>query len=276
MSRLVRLVSLVLASLLAAFLVGTPAQSAPRSPDPEVVEHAAPASTRSAARAVPAVVDSDVYVSGLTPSSWTYFAVAGHLTLRLRSGSTTAWSGSLVDYVGNKAYKASADSTDPNAPVLKLEARNGTFSFTMGSSFGTGFYTGTAKSKPSGLEVPLDRIGLTATAHRVTSASYAITLAERSGAMNDPVEYRGTLTVVYDANGRISGGQVTVTNGKGKNVTHALKSSGYYSSGYFYTVAQVDKKYFGLTATVSGTSISGYGFAADGSKTSQWLLNGNA
>ena len=82
--------------------------------------------------------------------------------------------------------------------------------------------------------------------------------------------------MAYDANSRVSGGQVTVTNAKGKNVTHGLKSSGYYGSTYFYTVAQVDKTYFGLTATVTGTSISGYGFAAAGAKTSQWVLSGTA
>ena len=84
------------------------------------------------------------------------------------------------------------------------------------------------------------------------TASYSIVLTERSGLVTDPIEYVGTLTLARDANGRISGGQVTVTNAKGKVVTHALKSSGYSSSGYFYTVAQVDKTYFGLNATISG------------------------
>lgn len=275
MSRLVRLASLALAVLLTAFLVGSPAQASPRSPDPEVVQHAAPASTRSTARAIPAAVDSDVYVSASTATGHAYFVVAGHLTLRLRSGSATAYQGSLVDYVGNKAYRASADATDAGAPMLKLEGKNGKFTFRLDAGFGGSVYTGTATSKPSKLKVPLSTIFFVGSAHSVRTASYDIVLTERSGSINNPVEYAGTLTMAYDANNRISGGQVTVTSSKGKTVTHALKSSGFWSSGYFYTLAQVDKKYFGLSATTTGTIISGFAFAADGSRTTQWVLSGN-
>ena len=117
---------------------------------------------------------------------------------------------------------------------------------------------------------------LGATAHKTSSRSYGITLTERSGAINDPFEYVGTLTLVYDANGRISGGSVTVSNSKGKNVTHSLTSSGYSSSAYFYTVAKIDKTYFGINATISGSFVNGYAFGASGSKTTQWLLSGTA
>ena len=276
MSRLVRLASLALAVLLTAFLVGAPAQASPRSPDPEVVQRAAPASTRSTARAIPAAVDSDVYVYATTGTLRTYFVVAGHLTLTLKPGSMTAYRGTLVDYVGNKSFKASADASDASAPVLKLEGRNGKFTFKLGATFGSDFYSGTATSKPSKLKVPLSKIVFAGAAHSVKTASYNITLTERSGSINNPVEYAGTLTMAYDANSRISGGQVTVTNSKGRTVTHALKSSGYYSSSYFYTLAQVDKKYFGLAANFSGTSFNGFAFGTDGSKTTQWVLSGNA
>lgn len=268
-----RVLSLVLASLLAVFLIGAPAQAGPRSPDPELVQPAARTSVRAPEKALPAI-DSDVYVYALTPSIRSYFVVAGHLLLAPKSGSSTQWSGSLVDYVGNKSYKASADTSNPTAPTLKIASKNGTFTFKMDQYFGSGFYSGTTLTKPSKLKVPLAQIALYASAHTTNTASYHFVLSERSGSIYNPIEYAGTLTIVYDSNQRISGGQVTVTNTKGKNVTHALKSSGFYNTGYFYTVAQVDKKYFGLTATVTGTSFSGYGFGTDGSKTTQWVING--
>ena len=271
-----RFISLVLGGLLAVLLVGAPAQAGPRSPDPEVVQPPARSATRAAAKVAPAAVDSDVYVYANTPTFRLYFVVTGHLRLRLKSGSTTKYDGSFVDYVGNKSYKASADASDAGAPTLKLESKNGKFAFAMDSSFGTSFYGGSATSKPSKLKTPLSSIHFGASAHVTKTASYSIVLSERSGGINNPIEYAGALTIAYDANGRISGGQVTVTDSKGKNVTHALKSSGYYGSGYFYTVAQVDKKYFGLTGTVTGTSVNGYGFLADGSKTTQWVLSGTA
>lgn len=276
MSRLVRLVSLVLAGLPAAFLVAAPAQAGPRSPDPELAQTATRAVPRSAATVLPAAIDSDVYAYTSTPSFRLYFVVAGHLRLALKSGSSTQYAGSFVDYVGNTATRASADASNAAAPVLRLEGKNGKFTFRMDPNFGSAFYGGAATSKPSQLKVALTQIFFGATSHSIRTASYAMTLSERSGRISSPVEYTGTLTIAYDANGRISGGQVTVTGSKGTNVTHALKSSGYYSSGYFYTVAQVDKKYFGLTGTVLGTSIDGYGFAADGSRTTQWVLSGTA
>lgn len=270
-----RLVSLVLAGLLVVLLVGAPAQASPRVPDPELVQQAGPPASRSAARA-PGTIDSDVYAYASTPKSRIYFVVAGHLKLSLKSGSSTKYGGALVDYVGNKSYKASADASDPAAPVLKLEGKNGKFSFKLDQYFGSAFYSGSALSKPSKLKAPLSQITFAGASHVTRTASWNIVLSERSGAINNPIEYAGAMTIAYDANGRISGGQVTVTDAKGKNVTHALKSSGYYSSGYFYTVGQVDKKHFGLTATISGTSLNGYAFAADGSKTSQWVLSGTA
>ena len=47
-------------------------------------------------------------------------------------------------------------------------------------------------------------------------------------AFNDPFEYTGSLTMVYDGNYRISGGQISVTNRKGKVVTRSLTQSGYF------------------------------------------------
>ena len=129
--------ALVLAALLAVFLVGTPASAGPRPSDPEVRQPAARATERSAARVAPAVVDSDVYVYAVTPKSRLYFVVAGHLKLTLKSGSTTKYGGSFVDYVGNKSYKASADAGDAAAPVLKLEGKNGKFSFQLDQYFGS-------------------------------------------------------------------------------------------------------------------------------------------
>jgi hypothetical protein len=272
-----RVITALLGAVLTAGLVA-PAQANPRSPDPEQV-HPALARGRAASpslSAAPATVDSDVYAYVLTPSSSTYFVVAGHLKLQLRSGSTTAYTGSLVDYVGNRSYKASVDATDAGAPILKLEGRNGKLRITLGSSFGSSFYSGTATSVPSELKVPAGKVSFIASAHSTRSASYAITLTERSGPIHNPFEYVGTLTMVYDANNRISGGQVTVTNGKGKNVTHGLSSSGYYSSSYFYTTAKVDQTSMGLSGTFSGTSFSGHGFAGSGSKTSQWVITGTA
>ncbi|GAA3574551.1 hypothetical protein GCM10022197_34490 [Microlunatus spumicola] len=274
MSRPLSLVSLVLAGLLPVLLVGAPASASPRSPDPEVTQAPARSADRSAAKVAPATVDSDVYVYTTTASSRTSFLVAGHLTLTLKSGSMTSYKGSLVDYNGQKSYKASADTTDVSAPVLKLEGKNGKFTITTSSSFGGTYYSGTATSKPSKVKLPLSSIALSASAHSTHTATYSFILSERTGALNNPVEYVGTLTMAYDANGRISGGQVTVTNAKGKVVTNALKSSGYYGGGSFYTVAKVDKKHFGLSATLSGSSFSGYGFGADGSKTTMWVLSG--
>lgn len=270
-----RSLGLVLAAVLALLLVGTPASAAPPRPDPEVAQSASRPAARSAAKA-PASVDSDVMAYALTAKGRSYFVLSGHLRLALKSGSTTKYKGSLVDYTGNTSYKASADAGDPTAPVLKLEGKNGKFSFQLDQYFGGSSYSGQALTKPAKLKVPPTEVGFSAGAHVTKTASYSIVLTERAGAINNPIEYLGTLTMAYDANGRISGGQVTVTSAKGKNVTHALKSSGYYNATYFYTVAQVDKKYFGLSATVSGTGVNGFGFAVDGSRTSQWVLSGTA
>ena len=270
-----RVLVALLPALLAAGLVATPAQASPRSPDPELPVVVAPGPvTAGSARKAPATIDSDVDASVTSPSFRAYFVVAGRLKLQLKSGSTTKYTGSLVDYVGNKSYSASADATNPTAPKLKLKSKNGSFEFVMTSSFGSTFYSGTGTKIPAKLKVDADQVYIGATTHSARSASYAITLTERSGPINNPFEYVGTLTLVYDANYRISGGSVTVSNSKGKNVTHSLSSSGNSSSGYFYTVAKVDGTSMGLTGTVSGTSLTGYAFGGSGSKTSQWVLNG--
>lgn len=278
-----RFLSLVLTGLLAVLLVGAPAQASPRSPDPERVQPAArvdagPRPGDSVARrAIPMAIDSDVYVYTATPTSRTYFVVTGRLKLKLRDGSTTAYRGTFVDYVGMRSYKASADASDAAAPTLKLETRNGKFTFRTGASLGSSFYSGTATARPAALEVPTNQVFLNASSHAVHSASYDIVLSQRTGVINHPIEHTGTMTIVYDANNRISGGQVTVSNRKGKNVTHTLSNSGYYSTaGYLYTVAKIDTTYFGITATVSGTTFNGFGFAGSGASTTQWVISGTA
>ncbi len=271
-----RLTTALLGAALTAGLVAGPAQANPRGPDPELVRPTvASAPARSSSARAQASIDSDVYALATSSTSHFYFVIAGRLKLQLKSGSSTRYAGSLIDYVGNKSYDASADATNPLATTIKLKTRNGTFEFTATSPLSDDV-SATATKVPSKLHVPADQVHLSANAHSASSRSYSITLTERSGAINNPFEYVGTLTLVYDANSRISGGSVTVSNSKGKNVTHALSNSGFSSAGQFYTVAKVDKSYFGLTGTVVGTSVSGYAFAGNGAKTSQWVFVGSA
>lgn len=272
-----RLITASVAGVLSAGLLGAPAHAGPRSPDPELVQRADAHEheTPSSARVVPATIDSDVDAF-VTAHSIAYFVVAGRLQLQLRSGSTTTYTGSFVDYVGNKSYKASADATNPGAPTLKLKSKNGTFEFLATSSFGGSYWSGTGTSVPSKLKVSAEQVYLGAAPHSATTTSYAIRLTERSGAINNPFQYTGSLTLVHDANFRISGGSITVSNSKGKIVTNPVNNSGSSNGGSFYTVAKVDKTYFGLTGTVSGTTLGGYGFGGSGAKTTQWVLNGTA
>ena len=263
----------LLASLLAFCLAAAPVQASPRPPDPELAQPQTarpPSRSSGSERSLASTIDSDVFAYAQTPNLSSYFVVAGHLQLQLTSGSTTKYKGTLVDYVGNKSYDASADATDPDAPTLKFKSKNGTFRFAMSSSF----TSGTGLSVPSKLKQPAERVYLYASTHSTRSASYSIRLTERTGAISSPYEYNGTLTVVYDNNYRISGGQITVTNGKGKIVTNALKNSGFHGTSNFYTVAKVDKKYFGLSGTLDGGDLLGFGFLTAGSKTSQWSLVG--
>lgn len=270
-----RLTIALLGAVLAVGLVA-PAQAEPRSTDPELVQRADTHERATASGRAPATIDSDVYAYAISPGSGVYFVIAGRLKLQLKSGSTTKYKGSLIDYTGNKSYDASADATNPAAPKLKLKTKNGTFELTATSSFGTTFYSATGTKVPSKLHVAASTVYFGATSHSTSSRSYGIRLTERSGPINDPFEYVGTLTLVYDANNRISGGSVTVSNSKGKNVTHSLTNSGLSSSGSFYTVARIDKTYFGLSGTIAGTSLNGYAFGGGGSKTTQWILSGTA
>lgn len=274
-----RVLTGLLASLLALAVVAAPAQAGPRPPDPERANPPASARPRTSAAspdAAPAVIDSDLYAYAQTPSFRTYFVVAGHLKLKLKSGTTNRYSGTFVDYVGNKSSKATANTINPAAPKLSFTSKNGKFLFQLDANFGGTFYSGTGLTVPATLKTPAGQVSVAAQPHAVRSATYDVVLSERSGPVSNPFEYVGTLTLVYDANSRISGGQITVTDSKGRNVTHSLRNSGFYSSTYFYTVAQVNKTYFGLTATVTGTSFSGFGFAGGGSTTSQWIVNGTA
>jgi hypothetical protein len=269
-----RPVTALLGVVLAAGVVAVPAQASPRGPDPELARPAAAdaQARRPAVTPATATIDSDVNAVTTSPGSVAYFVVAGRLQLHLKSGSTTRYTGSLVDYVGNKAYEASADATNASAPKLTFTSRNGTLSFVLDSSLDSSSFAGTASSIPSKLKVSASKVFLSAAPHTAGSASYTLTLSERSGPLHNPLEYVGTLTLIHDAYGRVSGGSVTVSNSKGKNVTHSLSNSGFSNGGYFYTVAKIDSTYFGLTGTFNGSSFKGYGFAGSGSTTSQWIL----
>ncbi len=96
------------------------------------------------------------------------------------------------------------------------------------------------------------------------------------GPLAKKLEYTGTITFHYDANSRISGGSVTVTNASGQEVTTQLKDSGYYSTSYLYTVATIVKTKVGIAGQFSGTSWSGNAFAPDGNGSlSQWVISGS-
>jgi hypothetical protein len=83
------------------------------------------------------------------------------------------------------------------------------------------------------------------------------------------------MTIVYDANNRISGGAMTVGDAAGRQVTTQLTDSGYFSTSYLYTTATVVKTKFGIAGTFSGTSWSGNAFAPDGEGSlSQWVISG--
>ncbi|SEQ44975.1 hypothetical protein [Microlunatus flavus] len=264
------------AALLSLLLVPPAAQAAPRSPDPErlvVAQGPAPRSS-VASRKAPASIDSDVYAYAISPTFRTYFVAAGHLTLSLKPGSTTKYSGSFVDYVGGSPSKAAADASDPAAPTISLKGKNGSFTFKGDTYFGGDSYSATATKVSSKLGIKAKDVYLAAAKHSVKTATYSIVLTERSGPVNRPFEYSGSLTIAYDANNRISGGQVTVTGRKGKNVTNALKNSGYFGTSYFYTVAKVDKTSMGISGTFDGPDFSGFGFAGSGSKTTQWVVSG--
>ena len=106
-----RFLSLALAALLAALLAGSPVSASPRPPALEVPQPAACGgrASRGPGRAA-ATIDSDVYVYAGSPTGGIYFVVTGRLRLQLKAGSTTSYKGSLVDYTGQKSYKASADT----------------------------------------------------------------------------------------------------------------------------------------------------------------------
>ena len=274
-----RLRSAVLAVLLAPVaalsLLPVSAQAAPRSPDPErVVVPAAPTHRTTAAATAPATVDSDLYAYLTSPKGRTYFVVAGHLRLTLKAGSTR-YVGSFTDYAGGKTTKASADASKPDAPTVSLKARSGSFTFRGDSSFGGGFWSAPATKVPKKIGFKAADLALVASTHSLRTSTYQVVFSERVGPVGKPFEYVGSLTLAYDANNRVSGGQTTVTDGKGRTVSRAITSSGYVSPGsYFYTVVKLDKTTMGVSATFSGTSFSGFGFSGSGASTRQWVLSG--
>ena len=269
--------AVLLAPLAALALLQAPAQAAPRSPDPErVVVPAAPAQRTAAAAKAPASIDSDVYAYTVSPTGRTYFAAAGHLRLKPKGGSTTRYSGSFVDYSGGRTTKAGADTTKPDAPTISIKTKNGSFAFRGDVNFGSpGFWSAQGTKVPKGLKAK--DVYLTAVAHSLRTSTYQVVFSERVGPVARPLEYSGTMTIAYDANNRVSGGQVTVTNGRGKVVTNAIRSSGYVdASSYFYTVVKVDKTTMAVNGTVSGTSFTGFASSGSGSKTAQWVVTGTA
>ena len=192
----------------------------------------------------------------------------------LKPGSTTQYTGYLVDYSGNKPYPASADISNATNPTLTINSKNGGFTFTMDSYFGTSYYSGTGAKIPTKLGLPAKQVHVSASPHSATSANYTIILTQRIGPVTAQFEMVGSITLVRDANNRISGGLVTVVNSKGQQVSAPLTGSGYYSSSYLYTAAKINGKYFGLAATFSGASFSGNAFTGSGANMSQWVWSG--
>lgn len=273
--------ALLLAPVLTLGLLGGSAHADVGDRDPErVAASPTPATQRSAGRAsvaptaAPDRIDSDVFVYTISATGRTVFPAAGHLRLTLKKGSTTRYTGTFVDHVGGKSAKASADVSKPEAPTLTLKARNGEFRFRAGASFGGASYSGVGTKAPAKLGVKAAEVYLAASAHSVRTATYALTLTQRSGPVHRPTEYRGTMTIAYDANSRVSGGQVTVTDAKGRNRTRAITNSGYFSTTYFYTVVKVDTLSMGISATFVSGGFTGVGFSGSGLKTTQWAVVG--
>ena len=226
--------------------------------------------------AFPSSINSDVYAYAVTANSRTFFAIAGRLFLHLKSGSTNRYTGNFVDYRGDKSYAASANASNAAHPQIYMDTANGHFSFLLDSNFGSSFYSGTGRVVPSAFGRPASSVYFSASNHVLNSATYNIILSKRTGPLAKKLEYTGTITFHYDANSRISGGSVTVTNASGQEVTTQLKDSGYYSTSYLYTVATIVKTKFGISGTFSGTSWSGNAFASDGNGSlSQWVISGS-
>ena len=269
---------LVVPLLLLGLLPGT-ASADVDDRDPERVS--APSGTTDAGRvgaarrAAPASVDADVYAALTSPSLRTYFVAAGHLKLRLKSGSTTRYSGSFTDYAGQRTTSASADASKPDAPTLSITTTNGSFTFRTDASFGSDLWGGTATKVPKKFGFRAGDLTLAATKHSLRTVTYQVALTERFGPVARPFEYTGSMTLAYDGNNRVSGGAVTVVDGKGRTVTNAVRSTGYLSpGGYFYTVVKVDKTTMGISATVTGSTLNGYAVSGSGSRTAVWVVSG--
>ena len=241
--------------------------------DPET--HRSPTADAPAKPAsLPASIDSDVYAYTISPNFRTFFVASGHLVLTLNGN---VYKGFFTDYSGAKSYSASA-TTDPTAPVLTLTTKNGKFVFQMDSYFGTGFYSGTTTSMPKKLGAVTDtnKAYFSASAHHTTTISYNVIFSQRIGKIIDSNnEMTGTLTITYDTNNRISGGAATVLNSKGAPVTAQITNTGYFSSSYLYMAAKLNGKYFGISGTFSGSSVSGNAFSGSGADMSLWVWSGS-
>lgn len=224
--------------------------------------------------AFPAAIDSDVYAYAVSPNFRTYFCLTGRLQLHLKSGSTTHYVGTLLDYDGHITRAAFANVTNASAPVLAVTGSAGSFTFTGDSNFGGSFYTGTASRKPESLS-RFGTISLSASAHVEHAATYSFTLTERTGLPAAPdFEYTGLLTVTSDANDRVSGGTTSNTDSRGHAHVGRIFASGYYSTSYLYFGATINGIPFSLFGTFSGSSFSGYGSSGTGANTRLWVLSG--
>lgn len=271
--------ALLLAPIAALWLLPSAAQAAPRTPDPERVvvpaPRSAPADRAAADVTYPATIDSDVYASVAAPTTRAYFVAAGHLKLRLRSGSTTRYTGSFTDYAGGRTTKASADTSQPDAPRVSIKTRNGSFTFRPSASFGATLWTGAGVKAPKKTGFKAGDVFLVGATHVLKTVTYPLVLSERVGPVSKPFEYSGSITLAYDGNQRVSGGSVSVTDAKGRVVTKPIRGTGFVSPGsFFYTVATVDRTTMGISANIRAGLLDGYAVSGSGSKIAQWVVSG--
>lgn len=225
--------------------------------------------------AFPSAIDSDVYATAISPNFKTYFCLAGRLQLHLKSGSTTHYAGTFLDYDGHGTYAASANTTNAAAPILVITGLSGSYLFKGDSNFGGSFYSAAATKAPASLS-RFGSINFSAATHAENAATYKFILTERTGLPAAPdFEYTGEVTITYDANSRVSGGTTSNTDSHGHAHVGKVFTSGYYSSSYLYFGASINGIPFSLFGTFSGTSFSGYGSSGTGANTRLWVLSGN-
>ncbi len=226
----------------------------------------------SAAAALPATVDSDVYGYVVSPNFRTDFVFAGRLQLKLNANSTTAYSGSFFDYDAQKPYPATVDASNASAPKLTVATRNGTFTIGLDTNFGTSFYSGTATQVPAAL-ASAGPAYFSATAHASTNVVYNVVLTQRVGLFTNPFEIAGLMFIQYDANNRVSGG-ITYYMDFAGNVYYGHIGTGYFSTSYLYMKAKFGPTTFGVAGTFSGTGWSGNAFSGSGDTQRIWVVSG--